>query len=168
MTTSKKEKTMRNTQHNIQSIKSWHPIWNGQQNGFEQSLSGLFLLAIRIFVAWQFFKSGMVKLEDWNGTLELFTSEYQVPFLPPMLAAYFGTAGELVFSVLMMVGLFTRWAALGLFAVNAMAVISYPQLFGFECPAAINDHKYWAVLIAAVFVFGAGKLSVDAILNRRK
>ena len=40
-------------------------------------------------------------------------------------------------------------AALGLFAVNLMAVISYPQLFSFECPAAINDHLYWGMLLLA-------------------
>mgnify|MGYP003618133960 CR=1 FL=1 len=143
-------------------------LWNGQQNTFEQGLSSVFLLVVRVFVAWQFLKSGLVKIEDWSQTVELFSSEYQVPVLSPMLAAWLGTVGELLFSFLLIVGLCGRWAALGLFVVNAMAVISYPQLFEFECPAAINDHKYWAFLLAAVFVFGAGKLSLDALLSRQK
>lgn len=143
-------------------------LWNGQQNAFEQSLTSMFLLAVRVFVAWQFLKSGLVKIEDWSQTVELFNSEYQVPVLSPIVAAWLGTAGELLFSFLLIVGLFGRWAALGLLAVNAMAVISYPQLFEFECPAAINDHKYWAVLLMAVVVLGAGKLSLDAVLSRQK
>jgi putative oxidoreductase len=48
--------------------------------------------------------------------------------IPPELAAVMGAGGELAFSTLLILGLFSRPAALGLFAVNAMAVISYPQL----------------------------------------
>ncbi|AXF84379.1 hypothetical protein DTO96_100082 [Ephemeroptericola cinctiostellae] len=143
-------------------------LWSGQQSAFEHSLASVFLLAVRVFVAWQFLKSGLVKIEDWSQTVELFSSEYQVPVLSPMVAAWMGTAGELLFSFLLIVGLFGRWAALGLFVVNAMAVVSYPQLFEFECPAAINDHKYWAILLMAVVVLGVGKLSLDALLYRQK
>ncbi|GHA73544.1 membrane protein [Formosimonas limnophila] len=142
-------------------------MWHGNDDVVSKSLADLLLLALRWFIAWQFLKAGLVKLDDWSSTLALFESEYQVPLLSPVLAAYFGTAGELVFPILLMAGLFTRWAALGLFAVNAMAVISYPQLFTFNCPAAINDHKYWAVILAVIFVFGAGRLSVDALFGRK-
>ena len=136
-------------------------MWHGNDDVVSKSLADVLLLALRWFIAWQFLKAGLVKLDDWSSTLALFESEYQVPLLSPVLAAYLGTAGELVFPILLMAGLFTRWAALGLFAVNAMAVISYPQLFTFDCPAAINDHKYWAVILAVIFVFGAGRLSLD-------
>jgi putative oxidoreductase len=118
-------------------------------------------LAIRLFVGWQFFKSGVVKVSDWNATLELFRDEYTVPLLSPDLAAVMGAGGELFFSTLLFLGLFSRPAALGLFAVNAMAVISYPQLRSFECPAAINDHFYWAILLLVLAVYGAGKFTLD-------
>ncbi|WP_394779706.1 DoxX family protein [Undibacterium sp.] len=121
----------------------------------------LLALALRLFVGWQFFKAGMVKIGDWNGTLSLFREEYTVPLLPPDLAAVMGASGELVFPVLLFVGLFSRPAALGLFFVNAMAVISYPQLWKFECPAAINDHMYWGLLLLVLMAFGPGKLSLD-------
>jgi putative oxidoreductase len=42
-----------------------------------------------------------------------------------------------------------------------MAVVSYPQLFTFECPAAINDHFYWGVLLLVLCVFGPGRLGLD-------
>jgi putative oxidoreductase len=124
------------------------------------------LLFLRFYVGWQFFNAGLVKLHDWNATLALFHDEYKVPVLPPTVAAYVGAFGELVFPGLLFLGLGTRAAALGLFAVNAMAVISYPDLFTFDCPAAINDHKYWAILIFTVFCFGAGRASVDWFVLR--
>ena len=123
------------------------------------------LLVLHCYVAWQFFHAGLIKIQNWPGTLELFQSEYHVPVLPPELAAYLGAGGELFFPCLLITGLFARPAAVGLFFVNAMAVISYPQLFEFECPAAINDHFYWSILLVTVFTFGAGRFSLDGILK---
>lgn len=127
----------------------------------------LLSLAIRLFVGWQFFKAGMVKVSDWDATLALFQYEYHVPLLPPALAAWMGASGELVFPVLLALGLLTRPAALGLFVVNAMAVLSYPALFTFECPAAVNDHFYWGALLLVLVGFGAGRISLDDWLSRK-
>ena len=63
------------------------------------------LLATRLWVSWQFLKSGWLKLTNWDVTLELFRSEYQVPLLPPTLAAICGTFGELLFPLLLVLGL---------------------------------------------------------------
>jgi putative oxidoreductase len=122
---------------------------------------------LRCYVAWQFLNSGLIKIHDWPSTLDLFHNEYHVPILPPDLAAYMGAGGELFFPCLLILGLFTRPAAIGLLFVNGMAVISYPQLFEFECPAAINDHFYWGILLLTIFVFGAGKFSADSFLKQR-
>lgn len=127
----------------------------------------LISLAIRLFIGWQFFKSGMVKVSDWENTIALFRYEYQVPVLPPAFAAFMGAFGELLFPVLLALGLLTRPAAFGLFLVNVMAVISYPALFEFECPAAINDHFYWGAMLLVLVAFGAGKFSLDAWLAKK-
>jgi putative oxidoreductase len=126
----------------------------------------LMSLAIRLYVGWQFFKSGLVKVEDWGGTLALFQYEYHVPVLPPPLAAYMGAFGELAFPLLLALGLLSRPAALGLFVVNLMAVLSYPALFQFDCPAAINDHFYWGALLLVLVAFGPGRFSLDFLLGR--
>ncbi len=63
-------------------------------------LQPIFALAVRLYVARVFFTSGMIKLSNWAGTLALFENEYQVPVLPPNLAAYLGTAAELGLPVL--------------------------------------------------------------------
>ncbi|WP_256079906.1 DoxX family protein [Massilia sp. YIM B04103] len=125
-------------------------------------------LVLRFYVGSQFFKAGLLKVSDWGATLALFNDEYKVPLLPPDLAAYLGAGGELLLPVLLFAGLMMRPAALALLAVNILAVLSYPQLFGFECPAALNDHFYWGVLLVVLAVFGPGRFSIDAILARQK
>ena len=125
------------------------------------------LLATRLWVSWQFLKSGWLKLSSWDVTLELFRSEYQVPVLPPTLAAICGTFGELFFPLLLVAGLFTRVGALGLFAVNALAVVSYWHVIGGEgFEAALAQHVLWGYMLAVIAVCGAGALSLDEKLGR--
>jgi putative oxidoreductase len=129
-------------------------------------LQPLLLLAGRVYLAKVFIASGWLKLTNWSQTLDLFTSEYHVPLLPPPVAAVAGTFGELVFPTLLLLGLFSRPAAVGLFFVNAMAVISYRDVLfseGFE--AALGQHLLWGVIIATLAVFGSGVVSLDRVIN---
>jgi putative oxidoreductase len=130
-------------------------------------LQPVVLLALRLYVSAVFFRSGLVKLSDWSATLALFHDEYKVPLLPPDVAACVGAFGELAFPVLVTLGLVGRFGAAGLFVVNAMAVISYPQLFGFDCPAGIDAHFYWGSTLLALTVFGPGAISLDALILER-
>lgn len=125
-------------------------------------LQPLLLLLFRLWIANVFFKSGLTKIDDWDTTLLLFTEEYHVPLLPPSIAALLATAGELGLSALLALGLGARFAAAGLFILNAVAVISYPGL----TEATREFHYYWGMLIATVLAFGPGPLSVDAWLRR--
>jgi len=125
------------------------------------------LLALRLYVSSVFFRSGWIKISDWSATIALFHDEYKVPVLPPNLAAYIGTFGELTFPVLITLGLAGRFGATGLFVVNVMAVLSYPQLFTFECPAGINAHFYWGSILIALTLFGPGRWSIDTLVLRR-
>lgn len=127
------------------------------------------LLVLRVWVSWQFLKSGWLKLADWDTTRFLFVEEYHVPWLPPTLAAALGTFGELVFPALLILGLLGRYAALGLSAVNAMAVIAYAHVLyaaGYE--GALAQHWLWGLALAVLVVSGPGAWSVDGWLARAK
>lgn len=128
----------------------------------------LLLLGLRVYLGLVFFKSGLTKIADWDSTLALFRDEYQVPLMSPDLAAVCGTTGELLLPLLLWAGLLSRPAALGLFFVNLMAVISYPLLLTFDCPAALNDHRYWGILLLVLAMFGPGRLSVDAMIAKSR
>ena len=126
-----------------------------------------FELATRLYVGWVFVKSGWLKVSDWPQTLALFETEYRVPLLPPHLAAYLGAGGELFFGALLIVGLAGRASALGLLAVNALAVISYRHVLlqdGFE--AAIGQHVLWGFMLVVLAVHGPGRWSLDGLLAR--
>ncbi|WP_087024682.1 DoxX family protein [Thaumasiovibrio subtropicus] len=125
-------------------------------------LVSLLLLFTRIWVAIIFFKSGMVKLSSWDSTLYLFEYEYQVPVLPWQLAAYMGTAAELILPVFMVLGLLTRPMALILFVFNAIAVISYPVLW----EGGFYDHQLWGAMILMNVFWGAGAISADFAVSK--
>jgi putative oxidoreductase len=118
--------------------------------------------AIRLYVAWQFFASGLTKINDWSVTVALFESEYHVPVLSPAVAAALGTFAELTLPVLLVLGLGSRFVALALFAVNLVAVVSYPDLSA----AGLKDHILWGTLLVVTFVYGPGRLSLDYFLGR--
>lgn len=127
------------------------------------------LLATRVWVSWQFLKSGWLKLTNWDTTLVLFQSEYQVPVVSPGVAAVAGTAGELFFPILLVLGLFARVGALGLFAVNLMAVVSYWHVIGGEgYEAAIAQHGLWGFMLLVLAAFGPGRISMDALGSRSR
>jgi putative oxidoreductase len=131
--------------------------------GLLSQLQALALLLARLYVAKVFFMSGLTKIHDWSTTLALFETEYMTPLLPPELAAWMGTGGELLLPVLLVLGLGGRFAALGLSVVNLMAVLSLSDI----APAALLAHQLWAVLLLAVALWGAGRWSVDAVLQRK-
>ena len=123
-------------------------------------------LGIRVLVARDFFLSGLTKIRDWDTTLALFQDEYHVPVLPPELAAIGGTFGELFFPVLLVLGLGTRFAALGMSLVNVMAVVSYWHVLK-DLEPALAMHVTWAILLLVILFHGPGKISVDAWIWRR-
>lgn len=143
-------------------VQSFAPAWVRLVRALE-ALQPLALLAARLYVAQAFFLSGLTKLRDWETTVALFTDEYKVPLLTPQLAAFAGTAGELVLPVLLVAGLAARLAAAGLSVVNMIAVISLMEI----APAALQQHLLWGALLVMVLLWGAGRWSADALWMAR-
>jgi putative oxidoreductase len=126
-------------------------------------LAPLGLLGLRLWVANVFWKSGVNKFQSWDTTLLLFKYEYQVPILDVHTAAALATATELIFPVMLAIGLGGRLAAVVLFVFNIIAVISYPALN----PAGIEDHQVWGLMLAVLIFYGPGKLSLDHLMRRK-
>jgi putative oxidoreductase len=120
-------------------------------------LAPLLDLGLRLYVATIFFKAGLTKIASWDTTLALFENEYAVPLLSPEWAALLGTGGELVLPVLLVLGLGSRFAALGLFVVNADPDIG---------DVGLADHQVWGMLLLVTLLHGPGALSLDHLVRR--
>lgn len=126
-------------------------------------LAPLLDLGLRLYLANVFFKSGLTKVQSWSSTLYLFSDVYQVPLLPPEVAATMAAGAELGLSVLLVIGLLGRFSAAGLFILNLVAVISYADL----SQAGLNQHLSWGTLLGVLLIASRGQWSVDAWLERR-
>ena len=127
------------------------------------SASSLVDFFVRVWVANIFWKSGIASLHDWETTVDLFRYEYQVPLLSPQIAAVLGTGAELVFPVLLVLGLATRFSAASLFIFNIIAVLSYPSLG----EIGLKDHVYWGILLSVTLLHGPGRISIDHFIRRK-
>ena len=123
----------------------------------------MILFVARLGIAGVFLLSGRTKVSGLltitPETYELFRSEYALPFLAPELAARAATYAEHVLPLLLVLGLFTRFAALGLFAMAAVI-----QLFVY--PDAWPTHLVWAGLLLLLIARGAGAWSLDRAIER--
>ena len=125
------------------------------------SIQNLFLLALRLWVAWVFINAGLTKFNHWDSTLFLFEYEYQVPLIPWQLAAYMGTAAEILLPIFVAIGLLGRPMTLALFGFNIVAVISYPAIW----KAGFLDHQLWGLMMLVIIMYGAGRWSVDQLIK---
>lgn len=116
------------------------------------------LLIQRIGIASIFLMSGRTKVDGLltvnDSAIELFRYEYALPLVPPEIAAHAATYGEHFFPLLLILGLFTRFAATGLLAMTLVIEI-------FVYPDAWPTHLGWAGLLLPLIAMGGGKLSLD-------
>jgi putative oxidoreductase len=132
--------------------------------------SSLASLALRFALAVPFFKSGLTK---WDGFLQLsdtpvllftedfklhlFGQTYDYPF--PTLMAWGSSLGEIILPTLLVLGLFTRFSAVGILLMTAMIQLTIPDGWA-------NFHLPWAAMALAIIVIGPGKVALDTLLRR--
>jgi putative oxidoreductase len=121
------------------------------------------LLLDRVAVAAIFFLSGRTKVEGLftikPSTYELFRTEYALPLVPPELAAHMATTAEHLFPLLLVLGLCTRGAALGLLGMTAVIEV-------FVYPDAWPTHLSWAALLLPLVAKGGGRWALDRVVVR--
>ncbi len=126
-------------------------------------------LGLRLGLAVPFFFSGLTKWDGFGrlsaGAIQLFAEEFRLHLfgaeiaypVPKLVAALSGT-GEIVLPILLVVGLATRWAALGLLAMTAVIQLTVPDGWA-------NFHLPWAAMAAAIVVHGPGRASLDRLFR---
>src|SRR5258707_7695645 len=120
----------------------------------------LLAIPLRLAVATVFWNSGTTKLANWEATLQLFIEDYQVPLLPPELAASLAASIELTSPILLVLGLLCRPTAAVLLGMTAVIEI-------FVYPQAWPTHIQWAAMLFVLLCRGAGPYSLDSIIRRR-
>ncbi len=127
------------------------------------AITPLIELALKLWVANAFFKSGLTKIQSFETTIMLFEYEYSVPLLSPIVAAYMGTAAELVLPILLVIGLAGRYVALALFAFNIVAALSYPDISAM----GLSQHALWGMALLMLALYGPGKWSLDHFICKK-
>jgi len=127
------------------------------------------MLALRFALATPFWFSGLTK---WDGFLKLsfgakilFANEFklhifgaEIPYPAPELMATLSGLAEVCLPVLLVLGIGTRYAALGLFAMTAIIQLTVPDAWA-------NFHLIWAATALAIMTFGPGKIALDYVLG---
>ena len=133
------------------------------------ALPSLVLLVLRFALATPFWKSGMLK---WDGFLRLndtavtlFTDEFMLhlpggpyPYPAPVLMAFLSGCAEITFPILLVLGLATRFAALGLLFMTLIVELTVPD--GWPI------HITWAAMALAIIAWGPGRASLDFLIRR--
>lgn len=144
---------------------------------FERIPHSLIALLARVSLALTFWTSGQTKIEGlvldpiggnvslgWPNLSEmavtLFEYEYALPLIPPQWAAYMAATAEHVLPLLLVVGLASRFSALGLLIMTLVIQI-------FVYPLAYPTHLLWAAAMLYIMARGPGKLSLDHLIARR-
>lgn len=130
---------------------------------FERTPYALIAVLARAVIGLVFFNSGLTKIEGYglkDATFFLFQEEYKVPLISPVVAAYLATFAELTMPWLLWLGLGARFAALALLGMTAV-------IQTFVYPEAYVTHGLWAVALLMIIKFGAGAISIDALVRSR-
>jgi len=144
----------------------------------------LWPLALRALLFWEFWEAGVAKLRGANWFGDVPWADWQKGFpwpfelLPTELNWLAATWGELVFSILLLLGLFTRFAAVSLLVITvvATAAVHWPAEWaslgalweGYVITAkGAGNYKLpllFVVMLLPLIFHGGGKLSLDHVL----
>ena len=139
-------------------MMAFFDTWRARLDAFP--LQALQLL-MRFSIFWVFWRSGSLKVANMEQAVGLFRDEYKLPVLPPEIAAYLGTAVELAAPCLILVGLFTRLAALSL--IGLTLTIQF-LVYWNDYPS----HLLWLAILVFLLTRGPGPFSLDALLFKGK
>lgn len=120
----------------------------------------------RIAIGLLFWNAARGLVSGWNifavngRTLDLFRGDYRLPYVAPEVAALAWQVTEHVCAALLIVGLATRFAGLGLLVLVVL-------LQAFIHPGNYIEHGIWAAVLLMLVKYGPGPASLDYLIYRR-
>ena len=103
------------------------------------------------------FQLGWPRLSD--SAVDLFKDEYKLPLIAPEFAAPLAATAEHVLPLLILLGLATRFSAIGLLGMTLVIQV-------FVYPGAYATHGTWAAVLLFLIAHGPGKVSLDHWIAR--
>ena len=129
-------------------------------------IQGWGITALRVVVGIVFLMHGGQKLFVWGfGGVAGFLGQVGIPV--PMLAAVIVTMAELLGGLALLLGLFTRWAAIPLAINMAVAILTVHLRAGFFLPDGFEFALTLLAANVALALLGSGEASVDRLLEKR-
>ncbi len=132
------------------------------------------LIAVRVVIAWVFVYHGSRRLFGWfdgpgiHASGQYFANTAHLH--PGELFAVMGGLIEFVGGILIAIGLLTRLAGAGIFVDMMMAIITVTWANGINATTGNSGYELnlaLGMLGLVVAVFGAGRFSIDAMIERR-
>ncbi len=94
------------------------------------------------------------------STVTAFATQYPLVPVPPAIAAYLVSYAEFILPIMLVLGLGTRFAALGLLVITGM-------ILAFVAPDPMATAQiYWAALLMVLVSQGPGAASLDHLIRR--
>jgi len=121
-------------------------------------------ILFRMVLAYGFYGPATMKLKNFNGIVEWFTS---MGMQLPKLNAFLATGTETVGFVLIFLGLATRIISIPLMVVMVVAITTVHLGNGFE--AGNNGSEipiYYILMLFSLLITGPGKISLDALISK--
>jgi putative oxidoreductase len=148
-------------------MKAWYFRWIVPPATLPQSL---FLLVVRLYWGWGFFRAGSGKLHDLEKPTEFFQS-LGIPF--PHAQAILVSLTESVGGLLLLVGLCARLISLPLTVLLTVAYLTadldrVKVIFSDPDKFVTADEFLFLFAVLLVLFFGPGKFSIDWLIGRRR
>jgi putative oxidoreductase len=122
------------------------------------------MLILRVVAGVVIFHNGLDKISDIPAFSEAYVEVIGLPF--PIFFAYIAALTELICAPLLVMGLFTRFAGLGLTSTMFIAVYHHLLVSGFNIPS-IELTALYCASFSFFAVNGAGQFSLDQIITDR-
>jgi putative oxidoreductase len=165
-------------------VKTGNALWHATVTRLNAAGTFLPQFFLRAILFWEFWEAGKMKYEggaegNWFASIQ---DSFPFPFnvIDPSLSWNMAMWGEMIFAILLLLGLFTRFAAISLIMITVVATsaVHWPESWNsisqlWEGYAISNDGAgnfklplLYVIMLLPLLFSGGGKLSLDNLLAK--